>query len=79
MKPKNIFTYSIDLVLLNKCFKVLIQSLEPNIFKEKVEVLFGFFYFIEYNFNFHIKYLWFLNIVWLLVNIYSIEPSPDYK
>ena len=38
-------TYSPDLVLSNKYLKVIMQSLEPKIFNEKVEDLFDFFLF----------------------------------
>ena len=47
MKPKMIFIFSLDFILSNKYFKVYIQSLEPKIYYEKVEVLFELFYFIE--------------------------------
>ena len=40
MKQIKIFTYSLDLALSKKYFKAIIQSLEPKIFNEKVEVLF---------------------------------------
>ena len=47
MIPKKIITYSLDIVLSNKYYKMIIQPLEPKIFNQKVEVLFDFFYFIE--------------------------------
>ena len=43
MKQIKIFTYSPDLALSKKYLKAIIQSLEPKIFNEKVEVLFDFF------------------------------------
>ena len=43
MKKIKIFIYSPDLALSNKCFKAIIQSLEPKIFNGKIEVLFDFF------------------------------------
>ena len=43
MKQIKIFTYTPDLVLSKKYLKAIIQSLEPKIFNEKVEVLFDFF------------------------------------
>ena len=58
---------------------MFIQSLEPKIFIEKVEVEFGFFLFYRIKLQLSYKISLVLKIVWLLVNIYSIEPSPDYK
>ena len=40
-------TYSLDLALSDKYLDVTIRCLEPKAFKVKVEVLLGFFYFIE--------------------------------
>ena len=40
-------THSLESALLNKYLEVIIQCLELKIFNEKVEVLFGFFYFIK--------------------------------
>ena len=40
MKQINILTFSLDFALSNTYFKVIIQSQEPKIFNEKVEVLF---------------------------------------
>ena len=37
------FTFSPDLILSNKYLEVIIQSLEPKIFKDKVEFLFDVF------------------------------------
>ena len=53
--------------------------LEPKILNEKVEVLFDFilFYRIKLKHSHWISSV--LNIVWSLVLIYMIEPSPDYK
>ena len=42
MKQNKRFTYSPDVALSNKYFKAIIQSLEPKIFNERVEVLFLF-------------------------------------
>ena len=42
MKQINLLTYSPDLALSKKYLKAIIQSLEPKIFNEKVEVLFDF-------------------------------------
>ena len=47
LRPINILTHSQDLALSNKYLEVFMQSLEPKIFDEKVDVL--FYYFIEYN------------------------------
>ena len=43
MKQINLLTYSPDLALSKKYLKAIIQSSEPKIFDEKVEVLFEFF------------------------------------
>ena len=40
MKLKNIFTYSLNLTLLNEYLEVFLRYFEPKIFNEKVEVLF---------------------------------------
>ena len=45
MKQIKIFTDSPDLALSNKYLEAIIQSLELEIFNEKVEVLFDFLYF----------------------------------
>ena len=45
MKKLKIPTYSLDFALSNKYLEMIIQSLEPKIFNEKVEILFGFFLF----------------------------------
>ena len=47
MKQINIFTYSADLALSKKYSEVIVQSLEPKIINEKVEVLLDFFYYTE--------------------------------
>ena len=43
MMQIKIFTYSPDLSLSHKYFKVVLQYLRPKIFNEKVKVLFDFF------------------------------------
>ena len=40
-------TYSRNFALSNKYLEVIIKCLESKILKEKVEILFEFFYFIE--------------------------------
>ena len=40
MKQTNIFTYILDLALSNTYLEIIIQSLEPKIFNEKMEELF---------------------------------------
>ena len=45
------------MVLSNKYLEVIIQSLEPKLFKEKVEDLFNKIKKFERNLNFLIKYL----------------------
>ena len=39
MKQIKMLNYSMDFALSNKYLKVIIQTLEPRIFNEKVEVL----------------------------------------
>ena len=41
--PKKTITYSMDIVLSNKYFKMFIHLLKPKIFNEKVEVEKDFF------------------------------------
>ena len=43
MKQIKIFTYRLDLALLNKYLEVIKKFLEPKVLNEKVEVLFFFF------------------------------------
>ena len=50
------------MALSNKYLKVIIKSLTPTIFNEKIHVLFEFFYFIELKFNFLIEHLRFLTL-----------------
>ena len=47
MRQIKILTHSSDMTVSNKYLEVIILSLEPKIFSEKVYVLFDFFYFIE--------------------------------
>ena len=54
MKQKKALAYNLDLALSNKYLKVIIESLEPKIFNERVEVLFFKIKNVEQNLNFHI-------------------------
>ena len=47
MKHIKILPYSLDLVLSNKYFEVVILSLNPQILNKKVDDSFDLFYFIE--------------------------------
>ena len=47
MKQIKVVTYSMNFALFNKYLEVVILCLEPEIFNEKVEVLFVYFYITE--------------------------------
>ena len=57
MKQINVIIYSLDLALSNEYLEVIIETLEPIVFDEKVKVLFSKIKYAEQNLNFLIEYL----------------------